>query len=544
MNPAATSKFTVSLVSPQTPNTDPESFDFTSELLQRKEILNVSTLNSLMTESGSPQLITSTPKSGQFYVSNGSTVAESDGVIQLIPSPWFANRAVLIVTGSTNEGVYKAGRALGTKSNFPNFSGQLVLVRDVHPTESKSIEFLPEISLKQLGYSDQVITGLGVTNISYRFYLPSKYYLSQDAKFQFFFSHSALLDPTASSLTLTMNNTPFASVLLDESNAERGVIEAFLPVSASHPGELNSLGVTVNTQVPDLCSMSASGTNQLWVNLQSDSILSLPVVDNPLTNNYNLDRLPMPFVINPNLEQTKFALPLDPSDIEYAAAFRVAAWLASKSVGNNFNPKVILGTPGLEKELSDFNLIVIGRPSRNTMLQVLNDDLPQPFILGKDIIRQQVDNVIFRIPEEMDLGYMQLLQSKWNQENLILAITGTTDLSLHRVIDSLIDDIKNNSVKGNLVLIPNDVDVFATDTRSMLLSGKLNVLGTAIPAIGIIGTATPNLPTLETAPTEPPVQGIIRNRPSWLPFVSAILGAVLSVVVLRILYIRARSRQS
>ena len=515
----------------QISSTGQDYLDFTSELLMGQTPVNVSTLKSSVLENGDPIIINSTIVSDSFFVANGHAVPESDGLIQLVTSPWSSGRPVLLVTGLTEEAVYKAGRALGAESNFPGFKGQLVLVREVLPIKDETADFAPVVTFAQLGYTDKVVSGVGIDSVSYRFFLPAKYLTSKDAKIRLFFSHSALLDPTTSSMTLALNGVPFGSALLDGSNKEQGILEAALPPSASRPGKINNLTISVNSQIGNPCG--ATGNNpQLWVSFDSTSILSLQVVDNPEKNTYNLDQFPLPFAVNPNLEQTKFSLPVDPSHSEFSLAFQMAALLGSSSNGNNFNPQVVMGMPQSQEELTAYHMIVIGRPSRNPLLQLINESLPQPFISGRDEIKQQVDDYIFRLPDSLDLGYLQLLQSSWNSENAILALTGTTDDALSWALESLIDETKNNLVKGNLILTPNIVDVFSIDTRELLLGGTLSALGTAIPDIELLGTATSSSGAEANGQIQDTDLSDDRERPAWFPYLVTIVGAVITIAAL------------
>jgi len=545
--PTASSKYSLSfdIASAQEPKQG--KVDVTSELLLGQTVLNVSSLESSFQEDGEVSLITSPATGNNFFVSVGNAVSQFDGVIQLISSPWIPNKAILLVTGLTNDAVYKAGRALGAESHFPGFKGQVVLVREINPTAQQDFEHISNVSLKQLGYSDRTIRGTGTENVSYKFYLPGKYFLAQGAKIRFNFSHSALLDPNNSSITLSLNNTPFASAVLDDSNKEQGVIETFLPVSSYEPGNINYIGVEVVSQIADPCGSSRTSASQAWVNLQADSLLNLPVVDNQKLIDFDLRYLPLPFVGPPNLEQTKFVLPESPSDIEYTIAFRTALFLGSGSEGNAFSPRVLLGSPESEEELSGLDLIAIGRPSRNPILQLVNDELPQPFIEGSDTIEQRIDAIVFRLPDSLDLGYLQLLPSRWGSEedNIILAVTGTTDQSILWAVDSVIDKEKDNFVKGNLVLTPNELDVFSIDTRKVLGGGRVSALGTAIPDFEILGTPTStppgDSPSMET-PSQP-VPGSLQQRPVWFQVVATVGGAVLTVIVLAILYMLLRKRK-
>ena len=80
-----------------------------------------------------------------------------------------------------------------------------------------------------LGYEDRTIKGLGIQDTHYRFQIPLNWALTPGAKARLLFSHSPLLDPSRSSITLLLNNTPIASTALDQNNAVSGELEALIP---------------------------------------------------------------------------------------------------------------------------------------------------------------------------------------------------------------------------------------------------------------------------------------------------------------------------
>jgi uncharacterized repeat protein (TIGR01451 family) len=98
-----------------------------------------------------------------FFVYDGRAVAEGDGLVQEILSPWNENRAVLIITGLSDEAVRKASQAMSSETRFPGMNGPLALVQSAL-TRAEINEATPpvvEMTLADLGYSDQVVRGGG-----------------------------------------------------------------------------------------------------------------------------------------------------------------------------------------------------------------------------------------------------------------------------------------------------------------------------------------------------------------------------------------------
>lgn len=543
LQPGATATVTLSFVYPFTTTTEPVSLAF--ELMQGQTVINTLTPRTSVEPEGQPGLTQTTASSPFFFVSEGRAIAETDGIIQLFPSPQRIDKAVLVVTGLTDEAVYKAGRALGTKPELLGMNGQVMLVQSIVQEESSPVAASQSFTLADLGYADRLITGITSQNTLYRFNLPLDWSLTSKAEVQLNFSHSSLLDPSSSSITLLFNNMPIASEALDESNIMDGQLRALLPPERARLGRENNLVARVELGALDPCVDAAS--SQFWATLKASSFVSLPhtLTEGPMQ--VDLDFLPVPFATNSNLSDVLFALPDSPSNVEYDAIVKTVSYLGSESDGNNFQPAALLGYPD-NVDLSTFNLILIGRPTRNALLQEVNESLPQPFVAGTDTIQPQIDKVVFRLPDDLDLGYLQLITSSWSQNHALLALTGTSDLGLSWATQMITDPDKNEQLKGNLALAPNDFELHTTDTRELPTGGKVAAVTTAIPEAVIVGTATPTpvppTPTpassMASGVANPPSPGI-PEPPEWVPYVVG-SGIALILIILGIAYWQSRHR--
>jgi len=513
--------------------------ELTSELLEGGAPMNVATIRTFIGTDGDGEFFQTSAVGDKFFISNGHAVPEYDGIIQLIRLPWHSNQTAMIVTGLTEGAVNNAGKALGSKSSFPGFDGDLVFVQGAVAITKRESNFKNEYSLSELGYENKTIFGVGTGSYTYRFFIPGNYSLSKDSNFQLLFSHSALLSITGSSLTVSLNDTPMGSVILDSTNILGGVLNVPLLPSAARSGYINKITVAVNLQVDDPCNFTNSDS-QSWVRLDSDSLLTLNAVDNPVLLSYDLAQFPLPFAADQNLNVTKFVLPSEPTNIEYSVAMQIASYLGSAAGGDDFSPTISFDESILSNDISGYDLIVIGLPSRNHFIDIINDDLPQPFDTTTDTIIQKIDNYIFRYPERINLGYLQLLPSKWNAERLILVITGTSNEGLMWPVNFLIDETKRDTLEGNLTLVVDESTSHSIDTRQLLLGGTVTAFTTAIPGLEISNEPT-LIPQQETendngVQLEKPEDN--GTRPSWYPYALTISAALAMLILFVLIYKR------
>ena len=120
------------------------------------------------------------------------------------------------------------------------------------------------------------------------------------------------------------------------------------------------------------------------------------------------------------------------------------------------------------------NLVLVGRPTENSLLRTVNAYLPQPFAPDSDLLEPlAVDSVAFLPDPERDAGLLEISASPWGEGYSLLAITGTTDEGVQLAVQTLLDPF--TLLKGNLAVVeqslgphsgePNQVSTYAVDTR-------------------------------------------------------------------------------
>ncbi len=500
--------------------------------------LTTTTSSTLLPESG-PR--SSVSEAGYFFLQGERAVPEHDGIVQVIVSPWDQTRAILIITGLSDEAVYKASRAMSFESYFPGMEGSSALVRQARPLSELPVEPpSTDRTFADLGYGDKVLSG-SFEEADYYFDIPLGWRLTKAAYLDLRFSHSQLLNYGASSLNVLFNNQPIATIALSDETSLSGKLKVALPPAQARPGQSNRISIQTEMSPFDRCAQV-----DMWLLLSSESVLHLDHKEQD-GRSLDLDVYPYPFDQRPGLTDVLFVLPPEPGVEEWEEAVRLAAGLGSAASGPNFAPAVALGDTWSEAELSDYYLIAIGRPSRNPALRQINTQLPQSFQPGSDEIEQRIDEVVFRLPPGLSLGLVQLIASPWNEARAFLAVTGTTDEGIRWATHVLMN--RYWALKGNLALIKGD-QVNTVDTRGLTSSGLAIAVATAVPemtpvpAAAATTTPTPLLPSSLTpgvSVSEQIPEGI--SRPAWLIPLVGITGLIV-IFVFAVAFWQARRRAS
>ncbi len=512
--------------------------------------VNVSTLTTTLRASAHPDVgvnIMKTARSssgGYFFVQDERGAPESDGVIQMLVSPWASSKAILVLTGLSEEAVDLASQAMSSENRFPGLAGSSVLVRGPAPgLERPQTALDTEMTFADLGYEGRMLEGFN-DGVSYYFDIPVGWHLTEETSLNLSFRYSQNLDYDRSSLNVSLNYEPIATVALSDQMALDDALEVDLPLSLVRYGEDNVISVQAELFPLDECAYS-----NVWLRVNNTSALHLAHTERD-EQVLNLDFFPHPFDLQSDLTDVLFALPEKPQIEEWTSVLRLAAAMGGASGGLDFAPATTLGMPKSEAALSAHHIIAVGRPTRNVALQEVNDQLPQPFLPHSDVIDQKLNWVTLRFPSDVSLGYVQLIASPWNEARALLAVTGTTDEGVQQAADVLVD--QPWYLNGNLALI-KDGTVNTIDTREF--GGDYVQTSEPVSTDVVTATATvsPTDPTATPSATISPDATDLAlalsseeetvNRPGWLiPLVIAAGLALL--IVLGVAWWQYRSRNA
>ena len=463
------------------------------------------------------------PVGGSFQITTGISDA---GVIQLVNSPWDASKVVVLVSGNSDTGVIKAAQAVSTGVIRPHRFPNLAVVEEVQPPRAAQLAASSSETrtLASMGYSNSLFDFRGFNVETYGFQVPFGWTIAEDAYFEIAYGHSALLDFDQSGIIVLLNGTPVGSVRFDSETAKNAInqVKIDIPQSAIVPG-VNQLEVQVYIYPDDICTPLES--QGLWINIWNDSVLSVPLVQNQtdISTAVNLADYPAPFNFDLEMNGTAFVLPRN--DLEaWRGAVKIVSYLASQANSPIVTLSAFYGDEFPEDRRQDYHVILIGRPSQLPVVDELSQVLPVPFEAGSDRAIEGNLRVIFDIPEDAPLGYVELLVSPWNPKNVIIALLGNSAQGEVWATSAMTDAALRSQISGNFVIV-NGLQILASDTRVFPISG-IPPSGEETPDVSI--NVTPN-PDTQNTPTP---QG-----QNWIPL-AIIIGVGLIVLTVFFVVIR------
>ena len=476
---------------------------------------------------------------GQFGLDPASP---DNGVVQEINAPWGNSQVVMVVSGNTDAGVIKAAQTLTTGVFRTNTSPNLAIIEQVVPNPVRASvpvdQTLGEIYLADTGVAVvpgralRTITSINVSTASYRFYMPPGQTVTPDAYFDLIYGNSSLLNYSRSGIVILINGQPIGSVRMSDETASKANnhVQITIPSTVILPGN-NRLDIRTNLIPNDACINPL--LSALWVSIWPNSTLHMPLTPSQVTpiESVDLAAYPAPFIYQPTLGTTAFALPHDDL-VAWHSALQMASFLGSRTNGALFTLGAFYGDEVNEVDRAKYNFIVIGQPSKMPIVSDMNANLPAPFDPGSDVAKETNMQVKFNIPASAPNGYVELLTSPWNKNNLVVAALGNSPEGVLAAGTALVDVTLRDQLAGNFAAI-SGTQVVTADTRlSPYAEGSQLSAGNTTPLVNTTVDLTP-----------PPA-----NRPNWImPAIYAALGVVLFVLLVLIvnaLMGRGKTRKS
>lgn len=464
------------------------------------------------------------PSGGQF---DNFSDAPDNGVVQMIDSPWDIAHVVLHISGNTDDGIIKAAQAFSTGILQPNRFNNLSIVEEIHSPQG--ISAIPEKrTLAEMGYDYLTLNARGFRRTRYSFQIPPGWTVTDDAYFELIYGNSALLDFEQSGINVLLNGRPIGSVRLDAESAKNSInrVKMTVPAFAILPGT-NLLEIQVTLVPADFCA--PPDVRGIWATVWNESVLNTPIVQQPIdfTNTLGLSNYPAPFTYDLELGTTAFVFSKNDVDAWRGAA-KIASYLAYRTGAQIVTLSVFYDDNLPPEARSNYNFLLIGRPSQLSIVNELRQYLPVPFD-EKDVALENSLRVRFDIPDANPLGYIEFLTSPWNPENVIMTLFGNSQEGVSQATFTLTDDLLRSYVSGNFVIV-NGSQIIASDTR--------------IFPVAVSPTVTSDQQVVAIPTMDSSSQAAQKQHVDWIPSAILVITGVIAVILIIVVVGSLKQRQA
>lgn len=404
----------------------------------------------------------------------GFTLPDANvGVIQSATSPLTNTHVALVISGNTDEGVVKAGKAFASGTILTGTEKNLALVTEVKANDTPPNASSIDRSFADLGYDDWRTEQTGRSQITYEFDVPLDTVADGEPSIDLFFQ-AKLPVYGESNMTVHVNDDEIETVQFSEQTTNTTSTRILIPRASIHAGRNE---ITINATIKAQNECVNDDTAEQWLSIGSNSTLRVPLRAAPPQSLSTLDlgAYPEPFDDSLTLSSTAFVL-ANTNPSSWRAAVRLASNLASKTNGESVDIAVGYGNDSSQDFRNTRNVLIIGRPAELPIVAELKAQLPAPFDAGSDEARDLTTNAIYRPGETV--GYLQLLASPWNERRVVLAVLGNTDEGVGWASTALVSPSTLQDLSGNFAIVIAD-QVFLDGTRLSSPAAQPTATGSA-----------------------------------------------------------------
>ena len=387
---------------------------------------------------------------------------ENDGILQMAVSPWNKERAVLVVSGNTDEGVIKAGQAVKYGTILTTTANDVAMVES-YRTQASAPLAATDRTFLELGYEDRNMRSTGTNYSYYEFYIPPGQSVSSDAYMNLFFSHSALLSFDNSGMTVILNGRVISSVQFSAETTQLTEVQVSLPPSAFIKGT-NELQIQVQLIPYDSCT-DLTNFISAWATIFSDSSLHLPLVTTAANaaETLNLSGFPENLAVGDVQGNITFIVPQNAPQVwqtASAVAFEMGDKLdeALSQVSVQYENDLDL------TELAANNVVLLGKPSQLPVIYDWSDSLPAPFSAGTEIPYDPASRIVYRVVEGSTVGYLELFSSPWASGKSVLLVSGNSEDGVALAGSALGGGDLRGSLAGNFAIVSSG-QIVSLDSR-------------------------------------------------------------------------------
>lgn len=437
--------------------------------------------------------IFSTSYSSGRIINNSSQqpIPAGDGILQIAASPFNPYNSVLAITGNTDEAVLLAAQSLGNQTIGQE--GFLSIIKE-GSLPSKPGPLSDVVTLKDLGYVERPVYGIGDRSLTFAFYIPRNWEMQDGQQFVMNFANSDNLDQATSTIALYLNGRPISSTIIDPRRGEKQVV---FPINKQDliVGSANFLRIEVISATNLICHYRP---RSFWVGIRDTSWLNLP--HTLVTEPDAIQPISHPLYYLAYQPDILFSMPPRFTDLDLRALANLSRLLGELGAPY-FNFKVTQDPNFDFRERSDMNVVIFGRPSTNPQIARLNQALPQPFVEGEDSLKQEVEGAVYRLPSSANIGVVQALSAPWNKLVGITLISGTSEQGYQWAVDKATRSDFIGDFFGDVVFV-GETTIRAF--RSFALNIALERVGGAITGTQIpLETVQATSAVTSISPVEP-----------------------------------------
>lgn len=434
---------------------------------------------------------------GKLVQPDNTYVPDASGVILIAQSPWNSDKAVIAITGFTQEAVTKAALAIRNSQFADLVRGQYAVIPSlpVDLTASKGGPDWTSTDFSTLGLLDQTVNGIGEQRISIPLNLPNGIQ-PKEIKVKLDFSHSPFVSTDRSYIVLIVNGIPQEGLYLKSSNEKRTEWTVTVPIDQLLPGK-NKMEVLFNLHMADNEICTDDYYNQAWAVLYRDSTIQVSF-DNSVVQPDFLN-YPSPFgkdtlvVVSPSM-----------GEAERNGTFQLISQLGALLGDQAKYVEMKTAAEVKPEDLKGHSLILIGLPDINSYVAEALKSAPVKVEGTSRTLKTTLFDLT--VADGQQVGLVQEIISPWDATRSVLLITGSSDKGMGWGTGLLSSTTAIQRLSGNVAIVDEN--------------GGLTLVNSFEPAKSVSPVTIAGTPT-QKGPSE---------RTLWIILVGVLAAAIAGLI--------------
>lgn len=381
----------------------------------------------------------------KYFSDDEKNIAQKEAVIKEVVAPYNDSKKLLFIVSNDNESLSKAIQVL----EHPDLVGQMgestyIIKKDVVISNEKS-EDDDYFTFKELGYGSLFFEGAlyqaGTVDVE----LEKGWSIEEGAKLHLNMRYSEVINYERSALTLYLNNVPIASKSLSKELANKDEIDIEIPKDLLD-NDYYQLEIVFYFKMYDE-GCEYVGEKNSWAYILNDSYFYLP---HKYEIDKSLDYYGNPFVTQKASNDLLFIIPDDDDFDDLKAIGNIVTYMVKKV--EDIDSFDVIKASELSEKYNDYNMVVVGTPKDNKVIQDWNEYLHIQFNDAKNKF-QSNEKITLLEDYNKELSSIQLITSPYNSYKRVMIITSTVDKGVRRAIKYLVDPELSVKLAGNAVII-------------------------------------------------------------------------------------------
>lgn len=383
-----------------------------------------------------------------FVDKEGNPIADDTGLIYFINNPENPNKAILVLTGNSPNAVYMAARYLANETLAKELKGNYKLADRYNPSKDKPSTVAKYIhnrsmSLHDLGYEDRKAIRIGPPPLKYHIkVMPDMNTSTGMLSLNLKYSYGPRLNDELSTLEVIVNGISLKSVRLDNRNGEKNkTLKVDIPAQYVKP--YNFVDLLFNLYPEKFGYCTDWYDDDLYGIIHKDSVFNLPSDAKVVFPDMGLfNDMIYPYTVSQDLEDIAVIIPKVPSLEDFQAMLNILG-----AIGKNTNSDAginLLVTPSElvnDSEISNKNIILIGTPDSNAMVNQLKEKLHFIFDPSYKKLKLASDQEA-QLAYYNDQGILEQIISHLNTAKVITVFYGKTNKAVQNASIALSDKDK------------------------------------------------------------------------------------------------------